>query len=1722
LSQPAVNGLEKLRQWRPSRRLVITVGIGSLVIWGGLQILPSFIDKNALKLSIEEGINDATGLNIHIRDLSIHPTIFHNLQLDLATNTITDKNKHPLGSIQNITVEVRYLPLLTKLTPEISKIHLNRVDVPIANYSLFKALKLQTVPPKQTGIIKPAQLVDTELLLSDFKIIDLLPDKTAALLLARSLGQPITKGDGAAKAMLFYIEGPTLSIHHLQSNMDVVMLGEGSMAFSKENVRPRTQLWQADFNFETALDQNALKEGHAIAAADLKHLVLKLKGQNQNYKASTPQLNAIDKALKAGQISLDTHYDRRNNGNLDFVWNRKASQADGVLGADYTSLAHAQAILLQLANVFSVEAPLPARSILLSGLMKSDVGFNMNFHKPAQPFEKLSGAIQLTHVAVEQNGGNPLPQLNEFNGSIVGQDDRFVLKSNSLQNPDPGLGFHVANIPLRLQGFYKLDDAQMDFHLLGNEIALNRLQSAAKNYIPKTTPAFDTPGTLSLDAHLWGSPSNPLYSGQLKLNGVAFNDPKLGLSVSGISGQASFKGSGADKKAHLSYQGQLSVKQGQAFGPVTKGSHIIAAATPKATVSNQTTGITSATISPAKPQLSQPKTTAPESLKPPSTNTSGTQAPVSINAGGAAPIPAPQKLAYNSNRAWAIHSINGLVSAKGNWKASDAKPALPLVNGHINFSHGEASIPNTKTTAQNIQGEVDFQNKTITLKQASAEIAKQKLLAQGSSSIDFKNYQGRLWGQALSIPVLSNAFLPSLKSEQKVQIKQGVANINIQVRNSNTPLKPLINGTATVDHLSVDTAQANRAISFPHLAAKFTQSDLSLEPATLLYKDTHTSSSDGIGTIAVELAGQMHFSSNGHYDLNLNSDAIPLALLRDLQAFAKIGGNNAIPEIWNTAGTLDLKAHLTQANKQVHLTFHDAGLSWQWGDFPVYGINGAVFLSQSGDAIPALSTTDLHFIYGRSPISLELQNDKAFNFNTRGILSALAVNHYLVSPQSDATPYHDIAFKAEAHGARLEAIPEKNNLDLALHVNLGRALRKASQDISSDTPSPKPVDNYPVDFVAVESRRKRILQAINPLHWIGKAFGVVNSSLSNSAHFISQIGETRPHDDEHTAKSDPTLEVEDKQATFKPSKQETEKLQKVADRETQILPSTAAPATAPSADSDKALFDLIAHWQGGNLAIPNATLHLFDAGNVLMHGQVWQPLKPKRMRYQVQVATQAPLQLTGLANATDDDGLFKKASGQVSTDMTVTQNIGANGMPHISGWAKVDDVKMPTLTIQKANGRVDLSGQSAIINLGPVELPGIKIVKASAQSENIFESPMTLEKVAIHLKQLDMAGISSFNNQIFKPIITDRIAHNYLRPWQLGDPILPIQFRNADLLSDEMIYSNILMDDLQSKLSVYANGFCELSNTSVNAAGGKASGYLSMNSNDNNFTTLDLHVDSVKANALTKALLNQTNQVFGDISGAIRFTTFGANDDALQKNANGTVTMVIKNGRLPAIAKVETLLTTANVLRGGLLGFNLNNLFRSLTIYDTNYFATLAGSMQINNQVLYTRNLTSDGVNLDLLIRGSMRMDTGDADMQVNGQMSQDVVGKLGFLGQLSLGKIVRFIPGIGSLGKNNAGLFGYLPGIGFVPGFGGPAGSENRFQVLIKGQLENPRAIKDFHWVHNTHEASKSPYSAQTVLNGMKNQTQVAPPFSLPFIKQLSKQETKQQEKKEAAPNQN
>jgi hypothetical protein len=363
-----------------------------------------------------------------------------------------------------------------------------------------------------------------------------------------------------------------------------------------------------------------------------------------------------------------------------------------------------------------------------------------------------------------------------------------------------------------------------------------------------------------------------------------------------------------------------------------------------------------------------------------------------------------------------------------------------------------------------------------------------------------------------------------------------------------------------------------------------------------------------------------------------------------------------------------------------------------------------------------------------------------------------------------------------------------------------------------------------------------------------------------------------------------------------------------------------------------------------------------------------------------------------------------------------------------------------------------------------------------------FEYPVQLEDVVLQGRSVNVDSLTRFNTEVVGQRVQTGVVNQIYRPWQQGLPQVPVFFRDAQLSSDEVIFQNIIMDNFRSRFSIYPNGYLDLSDTRFVSAGGDVQGRIALNPTDNNFVTLDLVFQHVQANAIAQAMLNASNRIFGELSGVISYTTSGDTQEELFDNANGYAQILIENGRLPEIAKIETLLTAANLLRGGVLGLNLNNLFRTLIPFNTNYFARLSGSMQIAQGVMHTQNLTSDGQNLDLLIQGRIRLIDGYGNLAVTGNMSQNVSGRLGVLGKLSVGKVLRWVPLLGAMpsftddddeeqdttGRRRwrGGLLNYLPGVGYVPGLGGVAQDYSRFQVTVEGPLEDPGSVREMKWL--------------------------------------------------------
>jgi hypothetical protein len=509
------------------------------------------------------------------------------------------------------------------------------------------------------------------------------------------------------------------------------------------------------------------------------------------------------------------------------------------------------------------------------------------------------------------------------------------------------------------------------------------------------------------------------------------------------------------------------------------------------------------------------------------------------------------------------------------------------------------------------------------------------------------------------------------------------------------------------------------------------------------------------------------------------------------------------------------------------------------------------------------------------------------------------------------------------------------------------------------------------------------------------------------------------------------------------------------------------------------LFDLTTqfHLKGEALDSVRGRLNILETGGIDFKGflENLTPQASQERAMAFQLKTPAPIDLSAfservkkeLGSATLDakTDWVEGLQGKLQTDMQWQKDGEGNG--DITGFVNIDALAVPRWDLSDLTMTMGFQGQSGELDLKRFAIPGADLA-IQAMTENVLQFPVHLEQVRIHGQSVNLSQMSEFVENVFVPRIQNGVLLPVLRPPKAWEPLFPVEFRGAEVSLDEMIYQNIILRDFKGELTTFSSGFTELRHVKFNAAGGEVEGSMAMNPRNQNFFTLELYPKNVKANALSRALLKQSNILYGDVNGVIRFTTQGLTNDDMIKNANGVAQLSIENGRLPQIARIETLLTGANILRGGIVGLNLNNLIRAIQPFETNYFSKLTGEFQIASGVLYTNNLSSDGENLDLDIGGWIRLLDGVAALEVTGAMSQDVSGVLGHLGKFSVGRLIRYIPGLGFLPNSRTGLLGIIPGIGFVPGFGGPAQDINRFQIRVRGPLDDPSSIKGMKWLQD------------------------------------------------------
>lgn len=1630
--------------------LSLLVGLLGLLSWGSHWILPRLIDLEAIENTIEETVQESTGIQLSIEHLSIRLTLTRGIEVTFQGSVLRDPEGARLVDVQRIVANIRYWPLMTEQRKEISQLSFEDTTLFIDERSFL--FRIQPSPESEEGEV---QLVDTRLIFTRYTVIA-----------NRSL-DPLNR---------YRLQGRRLVADHVASDRPLEIQGDGALSLINEPLPMPVGEIQLQLQVDKALLDEAMGEERRLRPEYLQKLDVHLQnvqlatiaealyphGVIIQAQGNVPTLRFSyrQRLQEPNRITLQAH--TRAPITLDIDDYHLVLQPGRVrLQSDLVQGTHLQNLHMALRSRrfdADIRGDLDLRQELLASIADLSIQTSrfslsaLRFLPDTTPLGRLAqqaeGALQLRgnlagrldsptltgNLQVWNGQWAPAPdlQLAQVEGRIrLMQEEIRIAPLRGQLNGQP-FSISLTHRPEDAWGQGQIAITRLDLHAAE---ALYRLL-VSEWAVPPAPPLntalqqLDLWGAVSLQGSWAGPTHDPQIRGQADLHQIriaARHAPGVPL-IHQLDGRIYMDGDTLVFPA-LSFQINRT--------PLgLRGSYHIP--TTRLVTTLQGSQIESAGLAQAIRRISAAFNRPIEALE-----RLAFAGPGDLNLSLSLQVREPETL-----RLFGRAVLNGVtLSAVPNGQV----PILQNSQGILTFENSVLQASPLRfvfgETPLLLQGQYNLAAQTIALQLTGTQVQLSPLdqhLRQIATQVDIPlpwDEDEALAGEA-DFRLMAQGSLPQPQITGQVTLRQGEIDLPLPSQGERIPLRDIagrilllpnvialenLQGQVNGNRLRVDGTVA------PSLQAyNFTLSgqNLNLEQLRRGFLDRipavrqqlaplHTLA--GRGNIALQIAtrnGAPHLSGQLLLSqLTLQTADLP-GSLRLPQVQVLIAGNNVqIPQTQAYLGGLPFRL-------QASVVAGGYDVALQTGPVPV--------------ALIRDDTVIRRLLEQHAPFPLPELYNTAGTFSLAGrltpgqLLGRLRLDQAGASWQGALFPLYDmtgdIAFTQDS-----VSFPTPVSFRYAntpVRVELLALAPPAHHMIVSGEIAPL-LANYGIRhlFDPREPQAQQMLvHASIPFHL---------ESLGNFPQ------------------SPPSLEGAD--------------LQLVLDMDVGDLLHTQPlqiVAQTPSPPYDTGL-SMALHLQEDKLSIDDTVLSLEGVPVARLTGSIRHLETPENLTYNLHARTEPALSLERVDSLLADP-LFEGAQGLLEADVYLSQKRGEAG--ESSGTITMKQVSIPYLEVKEITGFVGFNGPQARIQFPTVRLPGIEL-GLDTYIPNIFSFPLRLDNLIVQGPHL--------NIEQFLQTLQERMAAGWedsmlqpLAAWGESGPrqpaTIPVLIQNGILNIDDVVYENLIMENLNALLSIDPWGKISLEDAHFRTADGDVRGRLWIHPLDNNAMGLELRLIEVQANALMTALLNQPNVIFGDLSGTVAITTEGSSKAEMIESANGEASLYVTNGRLPAIARVETLLAAAGLIRGGLLGLNLNQLFRALTPFDTNYFAELTGDFALQNGLLSTDNLLSEGENLDLFVSGSIRLTDSFADLLVYGEMSPAVTGVLGPLGQVSLGTVTAMLPGLGFLPEGAPGLLNYVPGLGFVPfpGLGGPAGEVNRFRVRIVGPLEEPNSIQALEWL--------------------------------------------------------
>ena len=176
----------------------------------------------------------------------------------------------------------------------------------------------------------------------------------------------------------------------------------------------------------------------------------------------------------------------------------------------------------------------------------------------------------------------------------------------------------------------------------------------------------------------------------------------------------------------------------------------------------------------------------------------------------------------------------------------------------------------------------------------------------------------------------------------------------------------------------------------------------------------------------------------------------------------------------------------------------------------------------------------------------------------------------------------------------------------------------------------------------------------------------------------------------------------------------------------------------------------------------------------------------------------------------------------------------------------------------------------------------------------------------------------------------------------------------------------------------------------------------------------------------------------------------------------------------------------SNIISSKFIQSSINTIINLVLPYNSGQIALATGKLSFDNGNVKFDSIETSGKEMALKVTGFLNMLNYNGKIQIKGRLNQEMVNILGPLSDISVDKVLAFIPKVGVTASamfNSLNTKASDSEMANIPKLTPDANSKT-FKVVMEGNLMTPNAVKSFQWLASEEVLDSTEASISNELN--------------------------------------